>query len=192
MIRIPVVMTREAESWPHEELMYCSRANVWQEWGFTELGSGFAHCSSDSLATIDSKRQSTVERGISGERAGARFVYTIRDPGFRTNWLCPCQWGKEKRGEKAHEQKKRRENRAALAQVWIPTRHTSHVLAKNHCFSSSVVMLFFLSFTFLFLLLFLFYSFLFGCFVFFLHLVETDLKYWLKMKATGRHLDPCS
>lgn len=105
MIRIPVVMTGEAESWPCEELMYCSRANVWQEWGFTELCSGlrtaFWFC-----ARIDSKRQSTVERGISGEHAGARFVYNIRDPGFRTNWLCPCQWGREEGEEKAHEQDK--------------------------------------------------------------------------------------
>lgn len=38
MIRIPVVMTAEIESWPCEELMYCSRANMWQEWGFAALG----------------------------------------------------------------------------------------------------------------------------------------------------------
>lgn len=37
MIRIPVVMTGEIESWPCEELMYCSRANVWQEWDFAAL-----------------------------------------------------------------------------------------------------------------------------------------------------------
>lgn len=37
MISIPVVMTGEIESWPCEELMYCSRANVWQEWGFAAL-----------------------------------------------------------------------------------------------------------------------------------------------------------
>lgn len=36
MIGIPVVMTGEIESWPREELMYCSRANVWQEWGFSQ------------------------------------------------------------------------------------------------------------------------------------------------------------
>lgn len=34
MIRIPVVMTREIESWPCEELTYCSAVNVRQEWGF--------------------------------------------------------------------------------------------------------------------------------------------------------------
>lgn len=34
MIGIPAVMTGEIESWPCEELMYCYRANVWQEWGF--------------------------------------------------------------------------------------------------------------------------------------------------------------
>lgn len=37
MIRIPAVMTGEIESWPCEELMYCSRDNVWQKWGFAVL-----------------------------------------------------------------------------------------------------------------------------------------------------------
>lgn len=55
MIRIPVVMTGEIESWPCEELMYCSRANVWQEWGFCRTGSGIAHCSSDFVQQLTQK-----------------------------------------------------------------------------------------------------------------------------------------
>lgn len=37
MIRIPAVMTREIESWPCEELMYCCKANLWQKRGFVAL-----------------------------------------------------------------------------------------------------------------------------------------------------------
>lgn len=55
MIRIPVVMTGEIESWPCEEPMYCSRANVWQEWAFCSSGSRIAHCSSDSVQQLTQK-----------------------------------------------------------------------------------------------------------------------------------------
>ena len=146
MIRIPVVMTGEIESWPCEELMYCSRANVWQEWGFCSAVLRHGTPLLWFRATIDSKRQSTVERGVSGERARARFVYTIRDPGFSTNWLCPCQWGREKGGEKGTWAREREEeNSAALAHVWIPARHPSHVHAKWRWFLPRVVVCFFFS-----------------------------------------------
>lgn len=68
MIGIPVVMTAEIESWPCEELMYCSRANMWQEWGFA------AHRSSDSVQQLTQKdkvlwkgasRGSVQEQGLS-------------------------------------------------------------------------------------------------------------------------------
>lgn len=126
MIRIPVVMTGEIESWPCEELMYCSRANVWQEWGF------FQASRTAPLILCNNwlkKRQSTVERGISGEHAGARFVYTIRDPGFSTNWLCPCQWGRGRGGEKAHTSE-----REKTVLLWLmsgfPPATQAHVCAK--------------------------------------------------------------
>lgn len=85
--------------------MYCSRANVWQEWGFTELRSGDVRRSSHSAQQLTQKRQSSGERWVPGERYGARFVYSIRDPAFWTNWLCPCQRGKAR--EKAQEEEGR-------------------------------------------------------------------------------------
>lgn len=86
-----------------------------------------------------------MERGVSGERAGARFVCTIRDPAFSTNWLCPCQL--ELEGEKAHEQEKSRENSAALAYVWIPLVTQTMFVPSNTGFDLgwSCFLLFFLS-----------------------------------------------
>lgn len=144
----------------------CHRNEVVQSWlGHRTLLLWFC-------ATIDSKRQSTVERGISGEHAGARFVYNICDPGFSTNWLCPCQWGRGK-GEKA-------------VLCGSPPASQAMFVPNNigfdrgwSCFS--LILLFLLPF-------FLFFLFV----LFFLLVAKTGPEYWLNTKAGGKHLDSCS
>lgn len=126
-------------------------------------------------ATIDSKRQSAVERGISRERGGARFAYIIHDPGFSTNWLCPCQWREKKRRRKGTLAR----NKGA---VWLmsrfPTTQTMFVpssIGFDPRWSCFLFPLSALLFTFLFFAASL-----------------NGQKFWLKTKASGKHLDPCA
>lgn len=180
MIRIPAVMTGEIESWPCEELMYCSRANVWQEWGFAVLCSGVAHCFSDSVQQLTQKDKVLWKGASQG---------SVQEQGLSTPsvTLVSLQIGfvlvneVERKEEKRHTSK-RNEEKTVLLWLWIPTRHPSHVSAK---FDPRCSCFFFLSFCFLSLFshffYFLFFFVLHFC-CFFLLPAESGPKYWLTEK----------
>lgn len=182
MIRIPAVMTGEIESWPCEELMYCSRANVWQEWGFAVLCSGVAHCFSDSVQQLTQKDKVLWKGASQG---------SVQEQGLSTPsvTLVSLQIGfvlvneVERKEEKRHTSK-RNEEKTVLLWLWIPTRHPSHVYCQVW---PAVLMLFFfynfVSFhSFLtFSIFFLFFFVLHFC-CFFLLPAESGPKYWLTEK----------
>lgn len=129
MIRIPVVMTREIESWPCEELMYCSRASMWREWGFAAL----ARASPTApLILCNNWLKKTKHCGKGHLRGTCRSKVCLHHPWpwFLYKLALSLSMREPGRRRKGTWAKKRRENSVALARVWIPTRHPSHVCAK--------------------------------------------------------------
>lgn len=151
--------------------MYCSRANVWQEWGFTELRSGVAHRSSHSVQQLTQERQSSEERAVPEECSRARFVYSIRDPAFWTNWLCPCQRGKAR--EKAQEEEEREKTEPLPLMSRPSSAETTGLVLVWSCFFFP----FFHPFPSLFHVLFSIVGFFSPSFP-----VEMGSKYWLKVE----------
>lgn len=184
MIRIPVVMTGEIESWPCEELMYCSRANVWQEWGFA-VQTRVAHTASVILCNNWLKKTKYCGKGHLRGACRSKICLHHPWPWFSTNWLCPCQEGEEKRHTGKRKERKQRcfgscldphsPPKPCLCQVTLVLTQGGHAFS-SFCFF----------FYFFVLLLFFFFSFLF--FSWFKQALNTSLK----TKADGRHLDPCS
>lgn len=174
MIRIPVVMTGEIESWPCEELMYCSRANVWQEWDFAAVAraSHAAH-----LILCNNWLEKTKCCGKGHLKGACRSKVCLHRPWpwffFNKLALSLSRREKERKG-KCTQARKKKGNQCCFGSC-PDSRHPNHVCDKQHWSYPRVVApfshLFVSSPTFL---------------------AKMSPEFWLKTKDGGRHLDPCA
>lgn len=187
MIRIPVVMTREVESWPCEELMYCSRANVWQEWGFAAQGLA-SHIASVILCNNWLKKTKYCGKGHLRGICRSKICLHHPWPWFLYKLALSLSRGK---GEKAYGQEKGGKTVLLWLMSGSPLTTQTMFVPSNIGFDPGWSCFFFLLFL---LLLFCAFARLFFvfCSCLFFSWFKQALNASLKTKAGGRHLDPCS